>query len=110
MISCQLAHLLIDVEMGEELVIPAGPSKTLENQSLFSQDASRKRRSAVHLPFHHSQPFTAVFFLQRRYFKPRVERRQRAPLPVPSSLCVPMRQMLISGPGRAVVVSADLCC
>lgn len=60
--------------------------------------------------FHHSQPFTPDLFLQRRYFKPHVERCQRVPVSVPSCLCVPMRQMLISRPGRTVVVSADLYC
>lgn len=49
-------------------------------------------------------------FLQKCYFKPHVERCQRVPVSVPSSLCVPMRQMLISCPGHTVVVSADLSC
>lgn len=119
MISSQLADLLFDVsnERGAhyscraaEPPEDAGESVPFVSRQHRRNAASRKRRSAAHLPFHHSQPFTPDLFLQRCYFKPHVEHCQRVPVSLPSSLCVPMRQMLISGPGRAVVVSADLCC
>lgn len=118
-ISSQLADLLIDVsnERGphyscraEAHPEDAGESVPFVSRQHRCSTASRKRRSAAHLPFHHSQPFTPDLFLQRCYFKPHVEPCQRVLVSVPSSLCVPMRQMLISRPGRAVVVSADLSC
>lgn len=119
LISSQLANLLIDVsnERGPHSSCRAiaQPEDTGEIVPFVSRQhrrsaASCKRPSAAHVPFHHSQPFTPDLFLQWCYFKPHVERCQRVPVSVPSSLCVPMRQMLISRPGRAVVVSADLCC
>lgn len=100
-LSGQLADLLIGVSNARGPHYSCRARRCWRISLSLSQDADAapppaKLRSAAHLPFHHSQPFTPDLFLQRCYFKPHVERCQRVPVSVPSSLCVPMRQMLIS--------------
>lgn len=121
MISSQLAHLLIDVlnERGapyscRAVAHPgdAGESVPFVSRQHRRSAASRERRSAAHLPFHHSQPFTLDLFLQPCYFQPHVERCQRVPVSLSSSLSVPMRQMLISCScrfSRSVLLTEALC-
>lgn len=74
--SCQLPDLLIYVQNGREYFLSLQHTqKTLESQSLLSQDNTdaapppRKRHSAAHLPFHHSQPFTLCFIFTATLFQ-----------------------------------------
>lgn len=74
--SCQLPDLLVwqfKQNVREFFLSPQHTQKTLESQSLLSQDntdaAPPPAHSAAHLPFHHSQPFALCFIFTATLFQ-----------------------------------------